>query len=56
MTCSARQIEPDIFPEIYTYVRQFDGELKELSRNRFYAMKRRHVSERRDRKIEVQNA
>ncbi|MDE6251977.1 MAG: reverse transcriptase family protein [Lachnospiraceae bacterium] len=39
--CSLRQIEPDIFPEIYGYVHGYEQELKKLSRNRFYKAKRK---------------
>lgn len=38
--CSLRQIEPDIFPEIYRYVHRYEQELKKLSRDRFYRAKR----------------
>ena len=38
--CSLRQIEPDIFPEIYRYVHSYEQELKKLSRDRFYRVKR----------------
>lgn len=38
--CSLRQIEPDIFPEIYRYVHSYEQELKKLSRDRFYRSKR----------------
>lgn len=33
--CSLRQIEPDIFSEIYGYVHGYEQELKKLSRERF---------------------
>lgn len=36
MLCSLRQIDSDIFPEIYNFIKHFDKELKELSRNRYY--------------------
>lgn len=39
--CSLRQIEPDIFPEIYRYVHSYEQELKKLSRDRFYRAKRK---------------
>ncbi len=39
--CSLKQIEPDIFPEIYGYVHRYEQELKKLSRNRFYRAKRK---------------
>ena len=39
--CSLRQIEADIFPEIYGYVHSYEQELKKLSRNRFYKAKRK---------------
>lgn len=39
--CSLRQIEPDIFPEIYGYVHSYEQELKKLSRDRFFRAKRR---------------
>lgn len=38
--CSLRQIEPDIFPEIYGYVHSYKQELKKLSRDRFYRAKK----------------
>lgn len=38
--CSLRQIEPSIFPEIYGYVHCYEKELKKLSRDRFYRVKR----------------
>lgn len=37
--CSLRQIEPDIFLEIYRYVHSYEQELKKLSRDRFYRTK-----------------
>ena len=36
MLCSLRQIDSDIFPEIWNFIKHFDKELKELSRNRYY--------------------
>lgn len=39
--CSLRQIEPEIFPEIYGYVKQYERELKELSRNRLFRLRRK---------------
>lgn len=39
--CSLRQIEPDIFPEIWAYVHSYEQELKKLSRDRFYRAKRK---------------
>lgn len=41
--CSLRQIEPDIFPEIYGYVHSYEKELKKLSRDRFFRAKRKAV-------------
>ena len=41
--CSLRQIEPDIFPEIYRYVHSYEQELKKLSRDRFYRAKKKKV-------------
>lgn len=40
--CSLRQIEPNIFPEIYGYVCNHEQELKRLSRARFYMAKRKN--------------
>lgn len=45
--CSLRQIEPDIFPEIYNYVLHYDKELKELSKVRFYKSRREKYMEKR---------
>lgn len=39
--CSLRQIEPNIFLEIYGYVHCYEKELKKLSRDRFYKTKRK---------------
>lgn len=36
MLCSARQIEPDIFSEIYNYLKRYKYELKLLAKNRYY--------------------
>ena len=33
---SARQIEPDIFPEIYRFVEKYKDDLNLLARNRYY--------------------
>ena len=41
MLCSLRQIDSDIFPEIYNFIKHFDKELKELSRNRYYRNRRK---------------
>lgn len=38
--CSLRQIEPDIFPEIYNFVQSYKNELKEYSKKRFYSIRR----------------
>lgn len=43
---SARQIEPDIFPEIYRYVEKYKDDLRMLARNRYYCnMRKRKNSE-----------
>lgn len=39
--CSLRQIEPNIFPEIYAYVHRYEQELKKLSSDRYYKAKRK---------------
>lgn len=45
--CSLRQIEPDIFPQIYDYLHGYENELKEFSRKRFYrARRQRFLKER----------
>jgi hypothetical protein len=38
--CSLRQIEPDIFPEIYNFVKYYDLELKTMARKRYYKNQR----------------
>lgn len=41
MLCALRQIEPEIFPEIYNYIKHYDSELKLMARNRFFRNRRR---------------
>ncbi|MBQ8298863.1 MAG: RNA-directed DNA polymerase [Clostridia bacterium] len=48
MLCALRQIEPEIFPEIYNYIKHYDSELKLMARNRFFKHRRKR------RKIEKQ--
>lgn len=43
MLCSLRQIEPNIFPEIFNYVKRFERDLRIFSKKRFY-MERRKAS------------
>jgi hypothetical protein len=38
--CSLRQIEPDIFPEIYNFVKHYDLELNTMARKRYYKKQR----------------
>ena len=40
---SARQIEPDIFPEIYRFVEKYKDDLKVLARNRYYSNRRKKL-------------
>jgi hypothetical protein len=48
MLCSARQIEPDIFSEIYNYILNYKKELREFSKVRFYkAQRKRYVMRRK---------
>ena len=39
--CSLRQIEPDIFPEIYNYIKCYKKELKEWSKKRLHIEQRK---------------
>lgn len=41
MLCALRQIEPEIFPEIYSYIKHYDSELKLRTRNRFFRYRRK---------------
>ena len=41
MLCALRQIEPEIFPEIYNYIKHYDSELKLMARNRFFKHRRK---------------
>lgn len=41
MLCALRQIEPEIFPEIYNYVKHYESELKMMARDRFYRNQRK---------------
>ncbi len=38
---SARQIEPDIFPEIYRFVEKYKDDLNMLAKNRYYCNMRK---------------
>lgn len=42
--CSLRQIEPDVFPEIYSYIQHYEQELRNLSKERFYKDQRKRRS------------
>lgn len=44
--CSLRQIEPNIFPEIDNFIRHYDSELRNLSKDRFYEKRRKNYSRR----------
>ncbi len=41
--CSLRQIEPNIFPEIYNYILHYEKELKELSKERLYKVQNKNI-------------
>jgi hypothetical protein len=47
MLCAARQIEADIFPEIYNYILSYEKELQEFSKVRFYKAQRKRYVKRR---------
>jgi hypothetical protein len=47
MLCAARQIEADIFPEIYNYILSYEKELQEFSKVRFYKTQRKRYVKRR---------
>lgn len=47
--CSLRQTEPNIFPEIYNYVLHYNDELRKLSKERSYRIKRiKYVKRRKE--------
>lgn len=47
MICSQRQIEKNIFPEIASFIKHYEPELKILARNRFYKNRRKRTSVRK---------
>lgn len=49
LLCSLRQIEPEIFPEIYKYIQHYDEELNDLAKKRFYRSQRKRFYEARKR-------
>lgn len=51
--CSLRQIEPNIFPEIFNYVKRFESDLKSFSRKRFYMERRKASYEKRKRNCNI---
>jgi len=56
MLCALRQIEPEIFPEIYNYIKHYDSELKLMARNRFYKnRRRRRMLQKRHQELVTQN-
>lgn len=44
--CSLRQIEPNIFPEIFNFVKCYEDELQDFSRKRFYREQRKRFLRR----------
>jgi hypothetical protein len=53
MLCALRQIEPNIFPEIFNYVKRFENELKAFSKKRFYIKRRRASKEKLKRNCNI---
>lgn len=43
MLCSLRQIDSNVFPEIYNFIKHFDKELKEMAKNRYYRNRKRKI-------------